>query len=243
MKRAFVLTAYNRPGYMKPVVESLIQVRGWEDWHVLISIEPSESSQEVLSLAAEFVASIRNKTSFEVVVNPTRFGVLTHPWKVFDRLFNEQGFDYVLRSEDDLVHGQDILEYHKWASTAYEHDEAIGIVGGFADDYRDHSRVRRVLGLGTPLLIGTWKDRWNGVFRDNWDHDYSTGTPEMPASGWDVHLNHRVMPARGLHAILPLHTKCEHIGVYGAHSNPEIFFKQPPFDPVIPPQSYREGSE
>jgi hypothetical protein len=242
MNRAFVLTAYNRPDYLKPVIESLTKVRGWEDWHVVFRIEPSPVLPQILELVSTFIGSIRTSTSFEVIVNPERYGVLRHPWVAFDTLFNEENFDYVLRSEDDLIHGQDILEYHKWASVEYKSDSEIGIVGGFADDYRDHSAVRRVLGLGTPLLIGTWKNRWNEVFRENWDFDYSTGTQEMPSSGWDVHLNHRVMPPRGLHAILPLHTKCEHIGVYGAHSNPSVFFAQPPFDPTIRKQHYREES-
>ena len=50
----------------------------------------------------------------------------------------------------------------------------------------------------------------------------------------------RVMPARQLSTIIPLHTKCYHVGVVGAHSTPEIYFKAPDFDAAVPEQRYKE---
>lgn len=238
MKKAFVLTVYNRPDYLRSALDSLYEVRGWEDWHVVFSIEPSERFTEVLDLIQQAAMRLGEKTTIEILINPERYGVLHHPWVVFDKLFGD-GFDYVVRSEDDLIHGQDVLEYHSWAAEQFEEDSAVGIVTAFSSDHLSPSDVVRKIGLGSPLLIGTWKHVWSDVLRDTWDHDYSTGsTPDT--RGWDHNIHLRIFPSLGLHAILPLHTKVEHIGIYGEHSTPEIFWVQEPFDPVIPKQTYRE---
>ncbi len=240
MRKAFVLTAYNRPEYLQSSLGSLRDVRGWEDWHVVFSVEPSAKQDEVMSLMIRAADWLKERTTVEIILNPERYGVLHHPWVVFDRLF-EAGFDYVLRSEDDLIHGQDVLEYHGWAAEHFQSDPAIGIITAFAADNRSHAECHRRIGLGSPLLIGTWRDRWANVLRDTWDHDYSTGTADT--RGWDHNIHLRIFPSLGLHAILPNHTKVEHIGVYGEHSTPDIFWVQPPFDPVIPKQKYREVIE
>lgn len=239
MEKAFFLTVYNRPEYLGPVLDSLVGVRGWEDWHLCISIEPSDRLQEVQDLVATFLPKVHPR-SVEVIVNPERYGVLHHPWVRWQELF-ERGFDYVLRSEDDLIHGQDVLEYHSWAAATFQHDPAVGIVTAFAADNRSHAECHRRIGLGSPLLIGTWFDRWRDVIGPTWDHDYSTG--DTNTRGWDHNIHLRVFPERGLHAILPNHTKVEHIGVFGEHSTPEVFYVQPPFDVNIPQQTYREVAE
>lgn len=245
MKRVFVLTAYNRPEYLRPTLESLRAVRGWEDWHVLFSVEPSDRTDEIVQLIEEYLPFFRERTRAEIWVNPVRLGVLHHPWVLFNRLFQGfedwfegQAFDYVLRSEDDLIHAADVLEFHSWASQTYRDDAAVGIVGSFTYAYRDRAEVHRRIGMPSPLLIGTWPEIWSGVLRDTWDHDYSTGSGDV--QGWDHNINLRVFPEHGLHTLVPNHPKVEHIGVYGAHSTPEIFFVQRPFDPAVPPQEYHE---
>lgn len=241
MKKAFVLTIYNRPDYLAPVLESFRNVRGWSDWYVVFSIEPSAVQDKILEMVEEAAAWLGDITDVAIQVNPERYGVLHHPWVVFDMLF-EDGWEYVLRSEDDIILGADVLEYHSWAAEQFKDDPAVGIVTAFAGDYRDHSAVHRRIGLGSPLAIGTWRNIWYDVLRETWDHDYSTGdTPDT--HGWDHNIHLRIFPSLGLHAILPNHTKVEHIGVYGEHSNPSIFWVQPPFDPNIPPQHYREVNE
>ncbi len=237
MKKAFVLTIYNRPDYLKEVLESFRDVRGWKDWHVLFSIDPSVQQDKILALVGPVARWLEEQTDVHIQVNPERYGVLRHPWMVFEQLFNA-GYDYVLRSEDDIILGQDVLEYHAWAAKTYKHDEAVGIVTAFSADQQNHDEVHRKIGLGSPLAIGTWERVWRGVIRDTWDHDYSTGTADT--RGWDHNIHLRIFPEKGLHAIIPKHTKVEHIGVWGEHSNPSVFWVQPPFNPLIKQQRYRE---
>ncbi len=239
MRKAFVLTAYNRPEYLRQVLASLKAVRGWEGWHVVFSIDNSPVIPEVVGMIQGWLPFFEECTTTEIIINEPRLGVLEHPFVVFDRLFRE-GYDYVLRSEDDLLHGEDVLEYHSWAAERYVEDQSVGIVTAFSADNRSHAEVHRRIGLGSPLLIGTWRDRWENVLRETWDHDYSTGVADT--RGWDHNIHLRIFPSLGLHAILPNHAKVEHIGVVGEHSTPEIFYSQP-LDLSIPPQHYREVPE
>lgn len=237
MKRAIFLTAYDRLEYLAPTLESWRNVRGVGDWAFFATVEPSAKQEEVLRMLREFGADLPD---FYITLNPTRFGVLHHPWVYFENLFRQGGYDYVVRAEDDITVTTDILEYHEWASHEYQLEPSIGWITSFADDYHDHAEVRRMLGFGSPLIIGTWRAEWTGVFGPSWDHDYSTnnGTPGVHA-GWDWNLN-RVMPPLGLHSIVPLHTKAFHLGVFGAHSTPDVYFKAPDLETQVPPQSYRE---
>lgn len=239
MRRTFVMTVCDRPEYLVRTLGSLRSVRGWENWEVIFSVEPTGRLEQMLELLEPTTTFLKELTSVEVRVQPERQGVLKHPWVVFDELFGA-GADYVLRSEDDLIHGADILEYHTWASERYRADQSVGFVTSFFYDFRDHSAVRKCLGFPSPLLIGTWPDRWFRHFRENWDFDYSTGDEFVEGSGWDFNLNYRVMPRRGLYTITPLHAKCEHIGVFGTHSTPGIFLKQPEFNVNVPAQTYHE---
>lgn len=243
MKKALFLTAYNRPDYLKDALDSWVDVRGTEGWYFVAMIEPSPVQAVVLRLFEEFLRTVP-WAGCEIGINPTRYGVLHHPWVGFQRLFNDLEYDYVVRAEDDLMVSQDILEYQSWAAETYQGDPDIGIVTSFAADNRSSAEVHRQLGLGSPLVIGTWKDRWVDVIGPTWDHDYSTytGSP-MVESGWDWNLNVRVMPSMGLHAIIPNKPKAFHAGIYGEHSTPAIYYVQEPFDPCVPTQKYREVSE
>lgn len=244
MKKALFLTAYNRPDYLAETLASWSEVRGQDDWHFVAMIEPSPVQSQILKQFYDFLGRYSSWGSAELVLNPTRYGVLHHPWVGYERLFKDQDFDFVVRAEDDLLVSQDVLEYQSWAAETYESDPAVGLVSSFAADNRATDEVHRVLGLGSPLILGTWRDRWINVIGPTWDHDYSTNEgSHMDRSGWDWNLNLRVLPARGLHAILPNRAKTFHMGVYGEHSNPEIYYVQEPFDSHVPPQQYREVSQ
>lgn len=240
MKRAFVLTAFNRPDYLERSLQALRKVRGLHHWTVVIAIEPSPVSAEINEIVSRFFDDMPGIVG-EVVHNPQVYGVLHHPWVWFERLFGK-GYDYVVRSEDDLVLTEDALEYHRWASEEYLLDAEIGMVTSTRFGYSgNHSTVTREEGLPTPLLIGTWRDRWQIVIGPTWDHDYSTnnGVPGVEA-GWDWNLNTRVFPAMNLKTIVPTQAKVEHIGIHGAHSTPEVFRAQPVLATAVPEQMYVE---
>ena len=237
MKRALVVQIYDRPHYLKQAVDSLLRVRGLDNWHVVFSIDVSPEYSEVVAALTPLFGRLGQP--FEFWNNNPKLGVLRHPWQIFNRAF-EEGYDYVLRTEDDVILSADVLEYHEWASATFASDREIGFVTSFADDYNRHDRAKRYLGFGSPLAHGTWSDRWVNYYRDTWDFDYSTNNGTLGVeAGWDWNLC-RLMPPLGLHTLVPAHTKCFHVGEVGAHSTPELYFRAPDFNANVPQQNYEE---
>lgn len=242
MKKAIFLTAYDRPSYFNTTLASWAQVRGASDWDLVLRFEPSQYTamqvrQAKLSLAHSDFRSIT------IIENPERYGVLHHPWRGFDALF-EEGYDFVARTEDDLIVSDDVLELLSWqaenladlpdVATAHacnlgkELDEDVVYL------FRDFN----------PLVWGTWRDRWYEFIRDTWDHDYSTfnGVPGVH-SGWDWNLNTRILPARGAVSAFPGTSRVHNIGIVGTHSTPENYHTAETFRPDYLPTDFRLAAE
>lgn len=241
MRRALFLTAFNRPDYLRDSLVSWESVQGLEEWHFLATIEPSSFQEEVSDIIRDFAG--RRGVEIELTINPERYGVLRHPWVVFERLFSE-GFDFVVRTEDDIVVSDDALRFFEWSSEWFEHDPTVATVNAFNTATSDPSRPEIVQRSSqfSPLVWGTWRDRWEQVIGPTWDHDYSTfnGVPGNQ-SGWDWNLNTRVLPQRGLHCAVPLAPRSDHIGVVGTHGTPSNFFRHPHFQPSWGSPEFREA--
>lgn len=238
MRRALFLTAYNRPDYLAQTLESWARVRGLGRWHIVFRVEPSDVQDEILSLIDAFEQKA-DLASIETILNPERYGVLHHPWVGFEDLFGH--FDFVARTEDDLLVATDILEYLEWASEHFQFDADVAAVLGYASGEAGASAADVVVEQWfSPLVWGTWRHRWVDVIRDTWDHDYSTfnGTPGNQA-GWDWNLNTRVLPSLGLLCAHPAVSRSNHIGVHGVHGTAENFRITPSFVADQPPVLYR----
>lgn len=223
MKRAIFLTAYDRPEYLRRALESWDVVRGLEEWQWFGSIEPSPVAHRLAEMFEGFLD--RNGLHGRTIINETRQGVLHHPWVRFEELF-QQGFDFVVRVEDDFRVSTDTLEYFTWASDHFMNQEDVASVHGFTrnPEAGDPNLVVPEIRFD-PLLWGTWRSVWQELIGPTWDHDYSTnnGTPGVQA-GWDWNLNTRIYPKFGLHGIFPESSRVDNFGVYGTHSTPDNFY-------------------
>lgn len=245
MKRALVVTAYDRPNLLRSTLESLARVRGIEDWDLHVSVDPCGSAdleEQVMVAAVTTLSGLGVQAQVTVHLHDTHLGVLEHPFVILDHLFAD-GYDYVLRLEDDMLFTEDLLEYHEWASREFREDTRVAIVESLST--RDPSvsnsggptEIEVVQAFGSPLAIGTWPDRWDRWLAPTWDHDYSSG--EGDRSGWDWNLALRVYPMYGLSSARPRLDKVFHTGVVGAHSTPEIYELRPALRPVPAPIAYR----
>ena len=108
LRPALLLTAFDRPQYLGPVLASWARVRGVAGWHLRVAVEPSPVRDEVVGLVRAFVEQVGHRDT-EVVLNPERLGVLENPYAHLDALFGA-GHDFVVRAEDDLLVGDDVLE-------------------------------------------------------------------------------------------------------------------------------------
>lgn len=212
MRRALLLTAYDRVEYLEQVAASWREVPT-DGWHLRVAVEPSAAQDAVLAAVRALPFA-----DVEVVVNDERLGVAENPYRHLGALF-AAGYDFVARTEDDLVIADDVLRLLEHCSTAYREAADVAVVCAYspADEGADPAAVHRATAF-SPWLWGTWRDRWEALIGPTWDRDYSTWN-DSPGfeSGWDWNLNTRVLPAHGLTTVAPLASRVQNIGVVGQH--------------------------
>src|SRR5882724_5024243 len=200
------MTANNRPEYFKAVLDSWKNVRGI--WNMNICLEPSEHSREMNTIVREMCDE-----RFIVTHNKEKLGVKDNPFHALDNLF-KLGAPFVVLAEDDILVSNDIIEYFYWAAREYQHDETISTVCAFSNHGgADTNEVLLAPSFCSPLVWGTWKNRWDINLHRDWYSD---------ERGWDYGLNFRTRE-RGERALFPLQSRSSHIGDYGGtHATPEL---------------------
>lgn len=215
MRKAVLLTTFDRTSYLEEVLKSWQSVRGREGWHLHVLMEPSEKQPEIHKLLEKYLSGWR---SVHLELNPELYGVLHNPWVGFEQLFREEQFEFVVRIEDDLVVSDDILEFFSFQAEKWRDAHHVYTVLGFTeeDGPQDAYRLRSWF---NPWIWGTWASRWFKRIGPSWDHDYSTfnGTPGNQ-SGWDWNLNTRIFPKDDACSVVPTASRVENIGLYGVHA-------------------------
>ncbi len=210
-----VFTAYNRPVYWDAALATWHRARGFADLTPVVHLEPGDAEYVMSAIAAGYGVAVHR--------NLFRRGVLTNPWYAIDTAF-AAGADFVILGEDDIEVSDDIVEYFTWAATELRDEHILAVCACSMDTDADPAGTHtvRTHQVFNPLVWGTWRDRCADVLRDTWDHDYSSGTPAAPQSGWDWNINLRVM--RDWRIAAPLHSRSTHIGQYGGtHMHPAAF--------------------
>ncbi len=217
MKRELVFTAYNRPNYLAESIASWNNVRSLNMWPATFYIEPSELTDEITNVAFQL------NTTVTAVVNESKQGVLVNPWNAFEGAFSS-GADFVVLAEDDVLVSQDILEFFEWTSVEYQTSYSTLAVNAFSKNGGDKDNQLWLRSTFSPLIWGTWRDRWYHHLRDTWDKDYSTGLPDGSQAGWDWNIN-RIIKANNFNVVAPLNSRSDHIGLEnGTHTTAETFY-------------------
>lgn len=236
MRRALLLTAFDRVDHLARVVASWRAVPT-AGWHLRVAVEPGEAEEAVLDLVRGMPFA-----DAEVVVNERRLGVAENPYRHLRALF-DAGYDFVARTEDDLVVADDVLRLLDHCAETYTADAEVAAVcaSSPAPPGADPALVRRFRHF-SPWLWGTWRHRWTGLIGPTWDRDYSTYN-DSPGfeSGWDWNLNTRVLPAQGLTTIAPIASRVQNIGVVGQHGTAANHETAASFRPGFGTPAYRES--
>lgn len=211
MNYQLVLMACDRPDYFRQVVDHWAGVRGLDDWNPWVSLEPSRVQEHMLALA--------HAAGFPARLNLHRHGVLHHPWVIMEDVF-AGGADFCVIAEDDVLVSDDILEYYEWAAKRFVDEHVLAVNSAIFYETVASTDLNRVVvhDQFTPMCWGTWASRWRSVLRDTWDHDYSSGTPQHPQSGWDWNINLRVIPQGVWQVVSPVASRSDHIGARGVHT-------------------------
>jgi hypothetical protein len=216
MIRKLVFTATNRPYYLQPSIESWNAVRGLGTWDVEFFIEPTPVQDQMRDVAFQL-----NARSVVVGINKQRLGVLVNPWHAMETAFRG-GAEFVILAEDDVAVSSDILEYFEWASEKYEDDPEILCVNAFSKMGGAPNFVMKSQQF-SPLIWGTWRDRWYSTLRNSWDKDYSSGNPDGSEAGWDWNIN-RILQKNWEFVIKPQQSRSDHLGEWGGtHMTPDLY--------------------
>ena len=237
---ALLLTAFDRPHYLAPVLDAWARVRGLHGWHLRVAVEPGPVADEVVGLVERFVTATGHRDA-EVVVNDRRLGVLENPYVHLDALFAE-GHGFVVRAEDDLVVADDVLELFAHVAAAYAGDPGVATAHAFSREPAGGGPDVLVRGPEfCPWVFGTWRDRWRDLIGPTWDRDYSTWNVDPGfETGWDWNLDTRVLPARGLEVLSPAVSRVQNIGAVGVHGTPQDLETAASFEPHQPVRAFRE---
>lgn len=237
MTHALFFTAYDRADYLRQTLSSWRNVRGLDRWHIVARVEPGPRAEDMCTQFRIFFETM-GLTDTEIIVNPTVYGVLHHPYVGFSELF--QDYDFVVRTEDDLIVSDDILEYFEWAEETYRRRRDIATIHGFSRGVGENDEIYTIPEFN-PWVWGTWKSLWMTTIGPLWDHNYSTFN-RFPGfqSGWDWNLNTRLFPKYGYRGVYPLNSRVDNIGVYGVHGSPDNHEKAEFFDLVHGTVVYRE---
>lgn len=240
MRLALLLTVFDRVDLLPAVVASWRRVRELADWHVRVAVDPSDRQDAVVAALDGMLSGLPDA---ELVVNERRLGVAENPYRHLAALF-DAGYDFVARTEDDLLVADDVLRLLEHAARTCRDDPEVAVVCAFsrAAPGADPALLHRTAAF-VPWLWGTWRHRWAAPIGPTWDRDYSTwnGSPGYE-SGWDWNLNTRVLPAHGLTTIAPLASRVQNIGVVGQHGTADDHETAPSFREAFGRVAYREAA-
>lgn len=237
MKRAAVMTVYQRPFYLKPVLDAWEQVRGVENWPFIFMVENTATADAMVALIEAF--NHPNKT---IIRNEEKLGVLRNPHAGLTQAF-DAGYDFVALIEEDLLPAQSIIEFFEMGSTIAEHDREILAVCAQGEDGGEPYTLE-TRATFKVWLWGTWRDRWETIIRDSWDLDYSTGSGFD--SGWDWNLDIRILPKLNMRCLFPQQPLVDNLGQWlGVHAHPDHYEESRPkgFVQEIPKQDSWKFSE
>ena len=209
-RHSVVLTANNRPKYLRQVLASWAACPGIQQARLEFLCEPGCPETPVIAAAASAWCD-----DVTVLVNPQTHGVLSNPWFAFQHGFEHSRF--VIVGEDDTIVAPDVLGFFAQADAMYRARPEVLAVTPF----RHHAPPDpdlAAIGLTTAFestVWATWEDRWTEVLRDSWDHDYSH-------RGFDWHIQ-AIADDHGFVFAAPELSRAQHIGILGTHCRPGQF--------------------
>jgi hypothetical protein len=233
------ILANNRLEYIAETLKALARADGIGEYRVMFFVEPGNPAtlelienspirhREIWDLPPHHVPTAeevqRGVEENERIAENTFF-CLEHAF---------QAGDFVIHLEDDVLLCRDALRYFEWATERFRADADTYAVCSYRKTGRDEGlipansgRVLRKPDEFYPSGWGTWRERWERLFKPIWD---STNP-----YGWDMTILFRLCPQiqkvwnaaysipedfHRLYAVLPFVTRSHNIGAVGRNCN------------------------
>ena len=201
------MTAYDRVEYAAPVLASYLEAVDQLDEPVTLVVA-LDWSDEAGAMAALLPTD-------EIIVQPSHVGLqvntlaaLREAWAVA----GEQGEDFVLHLEDDLVLAPDALRLAAWMRDNYRDDDHVGFVSLTEAQHDPGPGDRYAVAVNGNFechVWGTWAPMWERMEED-WPHEWETH--------WAARFNDE-LHMYGRSQARPLLSRSRSIGVHGQHCN------------------------
>lgn len=213
-------TIWNRPAYLRQVLDGWAQVRGVDSVLLQFTCEPGCPEAVELCRAVDFAET-------RVQVNDNQLGAMLNTQWALDSAFRFA--PYAILATDDFLPSDDVLELHAWHRDNYRDDSSVlslvcgrgdAVGGGPAAVWRS-----QIMGW----LPGFHVEKWAMLTR-HW-----TESDQVPG-GWYPWIDTRWTMGRGYDILLPALSRAQDIGeVGGTGAAPSRCFS-----PHYEPQQYYE---
>jgi len=225
-KTAIMLTAWRRPFYLEPVLES---------WAKACAICPP--ARFVIALgrtdrtAAMSDVITRMRPHFpvplEVLPQAHRAVLSNGPHRAIGEAISaifrdDPGIGFVVSGEEDVAVSDDVLAYMAWARDQFagmpdvlaalahnRHGQAWDNPPPPQDPAADPRNIRLVPYFN-PWIWGTWRERWEHFLEPHWDWECDSGGPMDSGYDWNVQL--RILPEYGMRCLVPDASRSQNTG-------------------------------
>ena len=203
--------AYNRPAYLRRVLEALAKCRGVNKYEVFVSVDEAGGQQDSLRVAHDY-----HHPNKHVLFQVRKEGVDRHPQLVYQHVFGPHiKSDFNVMLEDDTVPSPDALELADWFC---EHGKeyACLLLHNFSTGAEDPNALHELMRFN-PWGWGCTREIWNRWFAPNWN------CKRYEAKGWDWSLGY-VIQTNGLKALQPNLSRTLNIGREGGVYETPVHF-------------------
>lgn len=200
MSKVITMSLWRRPAYTEQVLSALSKCKGIEDYTLIICVEPGVPQVGKLAEQATFA----KKT--HVIHNPQLLGIFVNIYQCLKMGF--ENTDYNIHIEDDVVLGEDALQFFEYCKEAYEKDASVFTACAYHKSKPGHVkpeeyyRVRRAQWF-TPWGWATWADRWKEI-NSQWVFGFENRL------GWDERMNKVIRGERS--EVYPHLSRAQNIG-------------------------------
>jgi hypothetical protein len=204
--KSIIVLAWSRPDYLKRTLEALSQCKGVRQYEVYVSVDHANAQQPTLLLSKAFGGAF-DHGHYHVLTPKAgneRLGINRHPLAAYDAVL-DQGSDFNVVFEDDVVPAPDALELCDWFYGLPERDQYACLC------LHSHSRIQdHPLSLYEEMSFAPWgwaftKQAWETIFKPNWSSH---------PNGWDWSC-HFIVKKNGLKVLRPVLSRVLNIGREG----------------------------
>ena len=211
-----MMTAYNRPEYMRKSLRSLLNVRGVQKKNV--QVVQDDKNKDVAKVAKDFgvklIQHVQDRDAYGPNPDPGIFISKHYSYALQYTFETNTDAPAIIIVEDDLLYSPDFLEYLEYNSALLEEDETTFLLSAWNDNgqknlIRDPYRLHRTEyfpGLGWLLP----RKLYENELQKTW-----------PFYHWDHWLRDPVIH-KGRDCIYPEVSRTYHIGEYGTFMNESL---------------------